>query len=183
MLRRIAEEFFLWQAHGGQREPAGQWRSWLLMAGRGFGKTLAGAHWVAARARAHRGAAIALVGGGRDEVVKVMIEGPSGLIATARAGEAVQWAPTRGELEIPLGREGVRLFGGGGRRNCAGRSIISPGPTSWRNGRRQGTARAGRECVGQSDDGAAQGRVAALHRHDDAALRRFGAAGAGGGGR
>ena len=107
--RRIAEEFFLWQAHGGQREPpasagaGGAWRTWLLLAGRGFGKTLAGAHWVAARARAHPKAAIALVGGGRDEVVNVMIEGPSGLIATARAEEPVRWAPTRGELRFASG--------------------------------------------------------------------------------
>ncbi|MGQ0661476.1 phage terminase large subunit family protein [Sphingosinicella sp.] len=106
VLRRIAAEFFLWQAHGGQREPDGSWRCWLLMAGRGFGKTLAGAHWVAARARAHPGCAIALVGGGRDEVVKVMIEGPSGLIATARAGEPVTWAPTRGELRFASGATG-----------------------------------------------------------------------------
>jgi len=106
VLRRIAEEFFLWQAHGGQCEPEGIWRVWLLMAGRGFGKTLVGAHWVLAQTRAHPGAAVALIGGSRDEVVKVMIEGPSGLIANARAGEPVGWAPTRGVVTFASGAEG-----------------------------------------------------------------------------
>src|SRR5205814_3890772 len=84
-----------WQAHGGQKEPPGDWTVWLLMAGRGFGKTRAGAAWVSARARENRHARIALVGGSRDEVAKVMIEGPSGLIRVARAGEELVWKPSR----------------------------------------------------------------------------------------
>ena len=38
-------------AHGGQMAPAGDWRTWVLMAGRGFGKTRAGAEWVLERVR------------------------------------------------------------------------------------------------------------------------------------
>ena len=33
-------------AHHGQLPPPGVWRTWLIMAGRGFGKTRAGAEWV-----------------------------------------------------------------------------------------------------------------------------------------
>ena len=105
VLRRIAEEFFVWQAHHGQEEPAGDWRVWLLMAGRGFGKTLCGAHWVWARARATPGAQIALVSGSRDDAVKVMVEGPSGLLAAARSDETPEWVPTRGVLTFPNGAE------------------------------------------------------------------------------
>jgi phage terminase large subunit-like protein len=106
VLRRMMYEFFLWQAHGGQAEPEGEdWRVWLLMAGRGFGKTLAGAQWVSARAREMPGAQIALVGGSRDEVAKVMIEGPSGLLAVARSDEAMLWVPTRGMLTFESGAE------------------------------------------------------------------------------
>lgn len=105
--RRIAEEFFAWQAHGGQRVPAGaDWVVWLLMAGRGFGKTRAGAEWVSARARENKGAAIALVGGSRDEVAKVMVEGPSGILAVARSDEAPLWVPTRGVVRFSSGAEG-----------------------------------------------------------------------------
>ncbi|HEX8214448.1 MAG TPA: terminase family protein, partial [Allosphingosinicella sp.] len=104
--RRILEEFFHWQAHGGQSEPPGAWRVWFLRAGRGFGKTMAGAHWVLNQAREHPGAAIALVGASVDEVRKVMIEGPGGLIAQARCGEPVQWNPTQGIVSFHSGAQG-----------------------------------------------------------------------------
>jgi phage terminase large subunit-like protein len=110
-VRRLFEEW-PWQAHRGQREPAacagsgpGDWRVWMLMAGRGFGKTRAGAEWVSAKARADGKARIALVGGSRDEVAKVMVEGPSGLLAVARTGEAPLWIATQGALYFPSGAQ------------------------------------------------------------------------------
>lgn len=102
-----------WQAHGGQREPAGEWRTWLLIAGRGFGKTRAGAEWISARARAPAAGSaeakhwtppsIALVGATIDEVARVMIAGPSGLIATAGISEAPVWTASRNTLEFASG--------------------------------------------------------------------------------
>ncbi len=113
VLRRMAGEFFEWQAHGGQRLPPasagagrGDWRTWLLRAGRGFGKTRAGAEWVSAMARETPGARIALVGGSKDEVAKVMIEGPSGLLAVARADEDMLWLPTAGIVTFASGAQG-----------------------------------------------------------------------------
>jgi phage terminase large subunit-like protein len=103
--RAIAQEW-RWRAHGGQLPPSGDWRTWLLMAGRGFGKTRAGAEWVSEVARRVPGARIALVGGSVDEVAKVMVEGPSGLLAVARAGEAPVWFPTRGLVRFASGAEG-----------------------------------------------------------------------------
>ena len=103
-LRRIAEEWF-WQAHGGQREPKGDWRIWLNLAGRGFGKTRAGAEWTWARVREHPGARIALVGGKLDEVFKVMVKGPSGMIATAGSDEPAIWLPGDRTLRLPAGAE------------------------------------------------------------------------------
>jgi phage terminase large subunit-like protein len=105
-VRRRMIETWEWQAHGGQREPGGDWRVWLLMAGRGFGKTRAGAEWVSARARARPGARIALVGARREDVAKVMIEGPSGILAVARTGEAPLWVPSRGIVHFDSGAEG-----------------------------------------------------------------------------
>ena len=107
--RRLFEEW-LWQAHGGQQEPracedGSEWRVWLLMAGRGFGKTRTGAEWVWARARECVDARIALVGANRDDVAKVMIEGPSGLIALVRTNEWVGWSPSRGQLRFSSGAE------------------------------------------------------------------------------
>src|SRR5688572_17469395 len=68
-------------AHCGQLAPEGDWRTWLVMAGRGFGKTRAGAEWVRAVAEADGAARIALVGASLGEVRSVMVEGESGLLA------------------------------------------------------------------------------------------------------
>jgi phage terminase large subunit-like protein len=100
-LRGISEEWW-WQAHRGQREPAGDWRVWLLMAGRGFGKTRMGAEWVWARARETPGAEIALVGGTIAEVGRVMARA---LTAAARTGEVALWVPSRGVFEFPSGAQ------------------------------------------------------------------------------
>jgi phage terminase large subunit-like protein len=107
-VQRAIFELWTWQAHGGQREPAacesgGDWRVWVMMTGRGFGKTRAGSEWVAARARETPGARIALVGASLDDVAKIMVEGQSGLLATARTGERPIWFSTKRELHFPSG--------------------------------------------------------------------------------
>ena len=111
VLRAIYHEW-RWQAHDGQEEPpvlpagaVGGWRTWLFRGGRGCGKTLAGAQWVTARARENPGARIALVGETIAEVVRVMIEGPSGLLAVARCDEESWWAPTRQIFHFGSGAE------------------------------------------------------------------------------
>jgi phage terminase large subunit-like protein len=109
-IRALSEEWW-WQAHGGQEEPEGDWRVWTIMAGRGFGKTRAGAEWVSQMARTTPGASIALVGASIAEVASVMIEGPSGILSVAHTGEAPVWTPSRGVLEFPSGAE-ARAFSG-----------------------------------------------------------------------
>ncbi|MGQ0589356.1 MAG: terminase large subunit domain-containing protein, partial [Sphingosinicella sp.] len=103
-LRSLFECWALW-AHDGQLAPAGDWSEWLMMAGRGFGKTRAGAEWVSELARSHPGARIALIGGTPAEVERVMIQGESGLIAVARTGEEVGWHPSRGLVRFSGGAE------------------------------------------------------------------------------
>ena len=100
-----AEIAWRWRgfAHAGQEEPPGDWRVWLIRAGRGFGKTRAGAEWVCALARARPDARIALVGANIDDVRKVMVTGASGLLAVARDDELLTWRPTNGELHFPSG--------------------------------------------------------------------------------
>ncbi|MGQ0661754.1 DNA-packaging protein [Sphingosinicella sp.] len=107
--RELRERWLAW-AHPGQAAPPafagagqGDWRAWLLMAGRGFGKTRAGAEWVSALARADPSLRIALVGGTNDEVRKVMIEGESGLFAVARPDERFGYAAVAGTLRFPSG--------------------------------------------------------------------------------
>jgi phage terminase large subunit-like protein len=104
--RRIDGHWPIW-AHAGQAEPQGDWSTWVLMAGRGFGKTRAGAEWVSQFARDHPGAAIALVAATAEEARAVMIEGRSGLLAVAREEEreAVRWEPSRRRLTFASGAE------------------------------------------------------------------------------
>jgi len=109
-LRGLEEEWD-WQALAGQREPPGAWRNWLMLAGRGFGKTRAGAEWVLARARTTPGARIALVGGSLDEVAGIMIEGESGLLACAQTGEKLVWGSTSGKLKFPNGAVAIAYSG------------------------------------------------------------------------
>ncbi|WP_432768337.1 MAG: DNA-packaging protein [Sphingopyxis sp.] len=98
----LIERWYQW-AHQGQREPAGDWPVWLIQAGRGFGKTRAGSEWVSEVARRRPGARIALVAANERDGIRVMIEGPSGLIAVARADEAPVWRGTMRELHFDSG--------------------------------------------------------------------------------
>ena len=95
-------EWPLW-ARPEQLVPGLPWRVWLLMAGRGFGKTRAGAEWVRMQARAGCSGQIALVGETEDDARAVMIEGPSGILAVSPPQERPHWLPSRRLLVWPNG--------------------------------------------------------------------------------
>ncbi|WP_019832507.1 DNA-packaging protein [Sphingomonas sp. PR090111-T3T-6A] len=87
-----------------QLPPEGEdWRIWLLMAGRGFGKTRAGAEWVRSIAEADGAARIALVGATLAEARAVMVEGESGLLAIAPDAAWPVWEPSLRRLSWPNG--------------------------------------------------------------------------------
>ena len=90
-------------AQPGQHVDREGWRVWLIRAGRGFGKTRAGAEWVSEVARRNGDALIALVGATADDVRRVMIEGPSGVCAVARTTERVRYRREAGEVVFPSG--------------------------------------------------------------------------------
>lgn len=84
----IHEVYWTWPiwAREAQLPPAGDWTTWLLLGGRGAGKTRAGAEWV--RGLAAAGVTpLALVGETMVEAVAVMLEGESGLLRISPAGE------------------------------------------------------------------------------------------------
>jgi phage terminase large subunit-like protein len=70
----------LW-ARGNQLPPNGAWRTWLLMAGRGFGKTRTGAETVRNYVESGKYSRVALVGRTAADVRDVMIEGESGILS------------------------------------------------------------------------------------------------------
>jgi len=86
--------------------PNGQpWLTWLLIGGRGAGKTRAEAEWVRAQALGLAPLAdapvsnIALVGETEHDVREVMVEGISGLLAVHRRDERPVWTSSRRRLE------------------------------------------------------------------------------------
>ena len=92
-------QFETW-AHNGQLPPITEgWRTWLMMAGRGFGKTRAGAEWIHALASGTPEVRIALVGASLHEARMVMVEGVSGLLSVARNYRSkLHWEPSVGRL-------------------------------------------------------------------------------------
>ena len=69
-----------------QKPPAGDWTTWLLIGGRGSGKTRSGAEWV--RGLAAKGIGpIALVSETMTEALEVMVRGPSGILAVSPEDE------------------------------------------------------------------------------------------------
>ena len=100
--RALNEAWDVW-GHDGQDAPARDWRVWLIRAGRGFGKTRAGAEWVSDFVRRTPGARVALVGATSTDVQQVMVGGPSGVLAVARDDEAPRWWPTSAQVRWPNG--------------------------------------------------------------------------------
>lgn len=87
---------YLWEfdARENQLPPAGDWRVWMIMAGRGFGKTRAGAEWVRMIADSNPEARIALVSASLAEARAVMVEGESGLLAICRPSHKPHFEPS-----------------------------------------------------------------------------------------
>ena len=92
-----------------QVAPDGAWRTWVIMGGRGAGKTRAGAEWVRAEVEgagpgdAGRARRVALVGETVDQVREVMIFGESGILACSPPDRRPLWEAGRKRLVWPNG--------------------------------------------------------------------------------
>ena len=92
-----------------QLPPDGVWKTWVIMGGRGAGKTRAGSEWVRAQVE---GAAphspgqakrVALVGETIDQVRDVMIFGDSGILACSPPDRRPDWQASKRQLLWPNG--------------------------------------------------------------------------------
>ena len=94
----------LWdyRAREDQLAPGGDWRIWLLLGGRGAGKTRAGAEWVLEQVRAGK-RRIGIVAPTLSDAREVMLEGESGLLNCGLPGERPTYSPSRRMLEWPNG--------------------------------------------------------------------------------
>jgi phage terminase large subunit-like protein len=92
-------------ARNDQLPPIELWRIWLLMGGRGSGKTRAGAEWV--RAQVQKGARrIALIAPTYHSAREVMLEGESGLLSIGHEAERPTYTSSRRRLDWPNGAVG-----------------------------------------------------------------------------
>ncbi len=107
-LVKIAFDWQLW-AREDQLPPRGDWHTWLVLGGRGAGKTRTGAEWVRGMALGLPGFSdkpvgrIALVGETLEDVRSVMIEGASGLLAIHPRNERPHYETSKRLLTWPNG--------------------------------------------------------------------------------
>ena len=109
-VRGLNRDWRLWGREGKQLPPGGSdWRSWLILGGRGAGKTRAGSEWVRAMAlglwpeAGPRCERIAIIGPTFDEVRLVMVEGKSGLLAIHGNDERPRYEPSKRLISWPNG--------------------------------------------------------------------------------
>jgi len=92
-----------------QMPPEGNWRTWVIMGGRGAGKTRAGSEWVRLQVEGSMPLdpglckRVALVGETVEQVREVMVFGESGLMACSPPDRRPAWEATRKRLVWPNG--------------------------------------------------------------------------------
>mgnify|MGYP002714061645 CR=1 FL=1 len=92
-----------------QLPPEGDWKTWVIMGGRGAGKTRAGAEWIRSEVEGarplHPGRSrrVALVGETLEQVREVMVFGESGILACSPPDRMPVWEATRRRLVWPNG--------------------------------------------------------------------------------
>lgn len=93
-INALVHDWQLW-ARDDQLPPQGPWLTWLLLGGRGAGKTRAGAEWVRLVALDNSDARIALIGETLGDARSVMVEGVSGLLAVHGDHERPNYEPSK----------------------------------------------------------------------------------------
>ena len=104
-LEELQYDWSLW-GRPEQQEPKGNWKIWLPLAGRGWGKTRCGAEWVRHRIKSGD-RRIACVAPTKGDVRRVMVEGESGLLNICWKGDKTYrgaemgfpvWSPTNNSV-------------------------------------------------------------------------------------
>jgi phage terminase large subunit-like protein len=90
-----------WWGRPDQFLPPGAWRTWLILTGRGWGKTRTGAEAMRQWARDY--SHLALIGRTPADVRDVMVEGPTGILSVSPKWERPDYQPSRTRLVWPNG--------------------------------------------------------------------------------
>lgn len=100
--RQVQYLWELWRRPG-QTPPTSDWSTWLILAGRGFGKTRIGAEWVRYLAENKLASRIAIVARTASDHVKTTIEGESGILAVSPPWFKPRYIPSKCQLIWPNG--------------------------------------------------------------------------------
>lgn len=93
-----------------QLPPEGDWRTWLILAGRGFGKTRTGSETIRSWVKSNRYRRIALIATSVAEGRRIMVDGQSGLLNVHPSHERPTFEASRRQLVWPNGAVAT-LFG------------------------------------------------------------------------
>lgn len=91
------------QARPNQLPPPGEWRTWLILAGRGFGKTRTTIEWANEQARTQPGSRGALIGATASDARDILVLGESGILAKAHPDFRPIYNPSKRLLTYPNG--------------------------------------------------------------------------------
>jgi len=104
-LEHLQHDWNFW-ARPEQIEPEGNWNTWFINAGRGFGKTRAGVEWVREQVKkGHK--RVAAIAATNSDIERVMVKGESGFLNTCWKGDKTykgkemglpEWSPTKRSL-------------------------------------------------------------------------------------
>ena len=100
--RALLYDWSFW-ARPAQLPPQGNWRVWLLLAGRGFGKTRTGAEMIRARVAASTARRLGLVAPTAADARNVMVEGESGILTISPPWDRPRYEPSKRRLTWPNG--------------------------------------------------------------------------------
>lgn len=113
--QRIAAARVRWehqQARPNQLPPEGDWQTWLVMAGRGFGKSRIGAEWLAWQLVRHPNYRAAIIAPTFADARDTCVEGESGILTVLRRyGALDKWNRSLGEVTLVNGSR-IKLFSG-----------------------------------------------------------------------
>src|SRR5579872_5179169 len=101
----LGQYFLTWEYHArpSQLAPDTDWNGWLILAGRGWGKTRVGAEYVRAEVQRGNVRRIALVAETSADGRNVMVEGESGILAISHPMFRPDYEPSKRRLTWPNG--------------------------------------------------------------------------------
>lgn len=105
-IERIFYDWSIW-ARPEQMQPEGNWLTWLILAGRGFGKTRTGAEMIKQVVYGNKTKYITLIAPTAADCRDVMAEGESGIINVFRPQDRPKYSPSKRAIEFHNGARAI----------------------------------------------------------------------------